>query len=242
MSLHVGTSGWSYKEWSPAVYPAGLAQADYLHHYATVFNAVEVNATAYRLQPVDVVGAWAVTVPADFRFVVRVHRRLITTATMAWNRSDLSFLARFRDTLAPLGDRLGALMLPVPPERERDDAGLDAVLRALGDDVPVAVDFRNASWFAPDVIARVAGHGCTVCVSETTGAVLDALPPGPLAYVRLRADHYSESARTGWHELLTRAAADRPVFAVARHEGLPPGDPHCGVGLAQWFVARASNR
>ncbi len=242
MSLHVGTSGWAYKEWSPALYPADLPQAAYLRHYATIFDTVEVNATAYRLQPTEVVSAWADAVPADFRFVVRLHRRLVSTPSMAWNRNDLAFWERFRATLVPLGDRLGALMLPVPPERERDDGGLEAVLRALGDDVPVAVDFRNPSWFVPDVIARVADHGCTVCVSDATGEVVEPLPPGPIGYVRLRAQHYTEPARADWHRLLTKAAADRPVFAIARHEDLPAGDPHCGVGLARWLVAQPPNR
>jgi hypothetical protein len=88
------------------------------------------------------------------------------------------------------------------------------------------------------VFAAVAERGGTVCVGETAGTVLDRLPPGPLAYVRLRADGYTDEARDGWLQLLRREAAERPVFVFARHEGLPAGDPSCGVGLAEWLADR----
>jgi hypothetical protein len=91
----------------------------------------------------------------------------------------------------------------------------------------------------PEVEGRIAAAGGTVCVSETTGAVLPRLPEGPLAYVRLRADRYSAEARDGWRDLLEREAAGRPVYAFAKHEGLEAGDPFGGVGLAEWLVSQA---
>jgi uncharacterized protein YecE (DUF72 family) len=45
VSLHVGTSGWAYKEWRPAFYPEGMPQARFLSHYASVLGACEINAT-----------------------------------------------------------------------------------------------------------------------------------------------------------------------------------------------------
>ena len=78
-----------------------------------------------------------------------------------------------------------------------------------------------------------------MCVSETAGEVLPRLPPGPLGFVRLRAERYSDEARRGWLELLEREAAERPVYAFAKHEGIPAGNPYAGVGLAQWLVEEA---
>jgi len=40
----------------------------------------------------------------------------------------------------------------------------------------------------------------------------------------------------GWRDLLEREAADRPVYAFAKHEGLDAGDPFGGVGLAEWLA------
>ena len=71
--------------------------------------------------------------------------------------------------------------------------------------------------------------------------MLDRLPEGPLAYVRLRAESYSPEARDAWRELLEREAADRPVFAFTKHEGVPAGDPFAGVGLAEWLRQAAGS-
>jgi uncharacterized protein YecE (DUF72 family) len=244
MSLHIGTSGWAYKEWKPAFYPADLPSNRFLEHYGSVLTGCEINATFYRLQSEAVMAGWAAAVPDGFRFAVKAHKRLTFTKQMAWTDDDRAFLARFVAPLTQLGDRFGAIHFRYPETRERDDAGLAAVLEAMPDGLPFAMDFRHASWMDPSVLSAVAERGGTVCVGETAGDVLERLPPGPFAYVRLRADRYSEAARDGWLQLVQREGATRPVFAFARHEDLPAGDPFCGIGLAEWLMAqhRATGR
>ncbi len=237
MSLHVGTSGWAYREWKPAFYPADLPQRSFLEHYGRALGACEINATHYRLQSDEAVARWAAATPASFRFAAKAHRRLTHGSTLPPEDGGGLFLERFLDSLAPLGHRLGAVLLQFPPRRARDDATLDALLGCLPRGLPFAMEFRHDSWDAPGVEQRVAAAGGTVCVGETRGRVLPRLPDGPLGYVRLRSDRYSDAARDGWRELLEREAAERPVYAFAKHEGIPAGDPYGGVGLAQWLVA-----
>jgi uncharacterized protein YecE (DUF72 family) len=236
VSLHVGTSGWAYREWRPAFYPEGLPQDRFLAHYAATLGACEINATFYRLQSEATVARWAAETPAGFRFAAKAHRRLTHTRVLPPAAGGREFLERFLESLAPLGDRLGAVLLQLPPNRERDDAALAGLLACLPPGLPTAVEFRHDSWRAPEVEEAVAAAGGTVCVSETAGAVLDRLPPGPLAYVRLRADRYTPEAREAWRALLEREAAGRPVFAFAKHEGIDAGDPFGGGGLAEWLA------
>ena len=238
VSLHIGTSGWAYKEWKPAFYPADVPQARFLDHYGSVLSACEINATFYRLQAESVVARWASAVPQGFRFAVKAHRRLTHTRQMAWDKEERAFLRTFLESIAPLGQRFGALLLQYPPTRQRDDDGLAAVLDALPTDVAFAMEFRHESWVADDVSAAIAARDGTVCISETAGQVLDRLPPGPFAYIRLRSDRYSAEARDGWLRLLRREAADRPVLAFTKHEGIPAGDPLGGIGLAEWLVGQ----
>jgi len=237
VSLHVGTSGWAYREWKPAFYPEGLPQDRFLSHYGSVLSACEINATFYRLQSETAVERWAAAVPPGFRFAVKAHRRLTHTSSLPPADGGAEFLERFLESLTGLGDRLGALLLQFPPTRRRDDGALDALLACLPPGLPVALEFRHDSWQGADVEDRVAAHGGTVCVSDRDGEVIARLPPGPLAYVRLRGQSYSPEARDGWRDLLRREAAERPVYAFAKHEGVPAGDPFAGVGLAEWLVA-----
>ena len=236
MSLHVGTSGWAYPEWKPAFYPAGLPQSRFLEHYSSVLSACEVNATFYRLQSETAMRRWADAVPPGFRFALKAHRGLTHGVLFPPDEGEDGLLARFLATLGAVGDRLGALLVQLPPSRRRDDAGLERLLRALRAFPPPAFEFRHASWADPAVVERVAAGGGTVCLAETAGLVPDALPPGPIAYVRMRADRYDDAAREGWRALLAREATGRPVFCFTKHEGVPAGDPHAGVGLAQWLV------
>lgn len=238
MSLRIGTSGWAYKEWKPAFYPQDVPQARFLEHYGSVLSACEINATFYRLQSESVVARWASAVPEGFRFAVKAHRRLTHTRQMAWDKQEQTFLQTFLASIAPLGERFGALLLQYPPTRQRDDAGLTAVLDALPADVAFAIEFRHDSWVDDAVFAAIAARDGTVCISETQGQVLDHLPPGPIAYIRLRSDRYSAQARDGWLDLLRREATGRPVLAFTKHEGIPAGDPFGGIGLAEWLMAQ----
>jgi uncharacterized protein YecE (DUF72 family) len=239
VTLHVGTSGWAYKEWKPAFYPDGLPQDRFLAHYASVLGACEINATHYRLQSESAVARWAEATPPGFRFAAKAHRRLTHTRALPPAEGGDVFLERFLESLIPLGDRLGAVLLQFPPTRQRDDGVLSDLLSCLPRGLPVALEFRHDSWDDPDVGDRVAAHGGTLCVSDRQGAVLERLPDGPLAYVRLRGDAYTPESRAAWLDLLQREASERPVYVFAKHEGVPAGDPFAGVGLAQWLAESA---
>ena len=45
----IGTSGYSFADWVGPFYPSGMKSGDFLDYYARHFEAVEVNATYYRM-------------------------------------------------------------------------------------------------------------------------------------------------------------------------------------------------
>ena len=59
MPVLVGTSGWQYRDWREAFYPAGLPQKSWLAHYAEHFPTVEVNNAFYRLPEATTFARWA---------------------------------------------------------------------------------------------------------------------------------------------------------------------------------------
>lgn len=236
MSLHLGTSGWAYPEWKPDFYPADLARDRFLQHYASVLGACEINATHYRLQSESAVAKWVAAVPESFRFVAKAHRRITHGSALG---QDPEFMADFLESLRPLGAKLGAILLQLPPSRRRDDEALAALMSQVPAGLPFAMEFRHASWDDDAVTTAVVDAGGTICAADTVGDVPDALPPGPIAYVRLRAEEYRPEARDGWLDLLRREAAERPVYAFAKHEGVPAGNPFAGVTMAEWMAGRA---
>ncbi len=235
MTLYVGTSGWAYKEWKPDFYPADLPQKQFLSHYSSQLSACEINATFYRMQRNETFQNWHDAVPERFRFAIKAHRRLTHSKSIAPEGMQKEFLGRFLRSLQPLEERLGALLFQFPPYRKRDD---DAFGRLL-DEIPVercAFEFRNDTWTAPEVRESIVARDGTVCFADTTGAVPAELPPGSIAYVRLRHQQYTEEQCNGWRELLERESATRDVYAFTKHEGVAAGDPFAGVGLAGWLA------
>ena len=75
MRIHVGTSGWSYKEWKGSFYPADLPADGMLRYYATRLASVEINNSFYRIPKESVLLVWAELVPPEFRFVLKASRR-----------------------------------------------------------------------------------------------------------------------------------------------------------------------
>jgi uncharacterized protein YecE (DUF72 family) len=236
MALYIGTSGWGYREWKPAFYPRGLPQARFLEHYGRSLNACEINATFYRMQSDATMLRWSSATPESFRFATKAHRRITHGRSMAPDSEGRSFLDTFLKSVSILGPRLGVVLFQFPPNRSRDDAALTALLEALPPGTSNAFEFRHESWNDPEVEELIAAAGGTVCISDTAGAVPTVLPAGPLGYVRLRTERYTDETRAAWWDLLEREASRRNVFAFAKHEGIPAEDPYGGMGLAQWLL------
>ena len=235
MALYIGTSGWAYREWKPGFYPEDLPHRRWLEHYSSRLGACEINATFYRLQSEATFNNLVSTAPGDFRFVVKAHRRLTHGKKLASPKD--GFLKEFFDSLAPLAGRVPAILFQLPPYRERDDDALTALVGALPSGRSYAFEFRHESWADPAVARSLAAMNATVCIADTSGDPPAELPPGPLAYVRLRNGVYSDAQRAAWMDLLVRESRERDVYAFVKHEdGEPAGFSDRGVGLAEWLA------
>jgi uncharacterized protein YecE (DUF72 family) len=239
MTLYAGTSGWAYKEWKPDFYPEKLPQKLWLEHYCTQLNACEINATFYRLQQESTVANWSGAAPEDFRFATKAHRRITHRRALAPDERTVRWIHDYLKSISGLGSKLGVVLFQFPPTLHRDVDGLTRFLESTPTGVKFAVEFRHESWSDPAIAELVANRGGTVCISDELGDVPNALPPGPLGYVRLRSERYDPWKRDAWRTLLAKEAADRPVFAFAKHEGIPASDPWGGIGLARWLARNA---
>lgn len=236
MTLYVGTSGWAYPQWKPGFYPEKLPQKKFLEHYATRLSACEINATFYRIQSPETMANWRASTPEGFRFAVKGHRMISNVRDLAPSPERRDFLGEFVTSLTNLGDKVGALMLQFSARLPEERKGFDALLDSLPDGTPFAVDLKHESWHVPEVEETVFKVGGTLCLSDHEGIPPKTLPPGRVAYVRLRKETYDDAERDAWATLLQKEAKERDVYAFIKHEEGPPDDPHVGVGFAQWLV------
>ncbi len=145
-AIHIGTQGWSYADWVGSFYPPGAKQEDWLPFYGAVFDTVELDTTFYHPPRPSVVRSWERHSPAGFRFAAKVPQRITHESRLS---SMGEHLKEFMEALAPLGEKLGPLLVQLPAEFERDEGTvgvLDRFLAAAPRDVRLAVEFRHASW------------------------------------------------------------------------------------------------
>ena len=71
MKIHVGTSGFAYKEWKGKFYPEKISPKELLRFYSTRLNTVEINNTFYHMPNAGVLTSWAEQVPRDFVFALK---------------------------------------------------------------------------------------------------------------------------------------------------------------------------
>ena len=144
MAIRIGTSGWSYPSWRPGFYPQGTQPGEFLRHYASVFDTVELNTTAYRLPAPEQFERWAATVPEAFRFAPKL--------AVARPERISAYLAR----VERLGDRLGPIRVVI--QSTRDDRLLEQLLEAAPGR-ELAFDFRHDSWAGTAGIVAVNDFG-----------------------------------------------------------------------------------
>ncbi|SCG75124.1 DUF72 domain-containing protein [Micromonospora coxensis] len=144
----VGTSGWQYRDWRERFYPARLPQRLWLEHFATRFATVEVNNAFYRLPERETFAAWRARTPADFCVAVKMSRYLTHVKRL---RDPAEPVARFLGRATALGDRLGPVLVQLPPNLPADADALDATLRLFPAEVRVAVEPRHPSWWTDEV-------------------------------------------------------------------------------------------
>jgi uncharacterized protein YecE (DUF72 family) len=107
----LGCPSWSEPAWRGSLYPAHASSAEFLSHYAHVFNAVEGNTTFYASPSAETVARWAARMPAELRFCAKLPREVSHNGDL---RANLDAAETFRRLLAPLGSRVAPYWLQLP--------------------------------------------------------------------------------------------------------------------------------
>jgi uncharacterized protein YecE (DUF72 family) len=217
--VRVGCAGWSLPRDSWPEFPGG---GSHLQRYAARFNAVEINSSFYRPHQPATYARWAGSVPADFRFSVKLPKTL-THEKRLHGGEDL--LDAFLEQAGCLGEKLGCLLVQLPPSLAFDAASAGGFLAGLRRRHAggVALEPRHASWFTAPVdgllkelkIARVLADPVLFDAGRAPGG------DPALVYVRLHGSprmYYSAYAPEVLDALLVRlksaAASDASVWCV----------------------------
>ncbi len=199
MTILIGTSGFSYKDWVGPVYPEDLPKREWLSFYAGEFKTCELNFSYYRIPNAGTLASMAAKVPEGFQFAIKAykgitHEREDAQATLA------SQMAQFARALAPLvdADKFACVLAQFPHSFHADPANRDYLKRVREGfaDLPVVVEFRSREWISDQTFDELRALDFGFCCVDQP-RFKSLVPPvavatGPVAYVRFHGRNYDK--------------------------------------------------
>ena len=231
MKLHVGTSGYSYKEWKGNFYPEDLPAKEMLSYYSQRLPAVEINNTFYRLPQPSMIENWKVQVPAQFRFSIKATQRITHIKRLNNVADETKYLL---ETAALLEERLGVVLFQLPPNMKKDTVRLKNFIELLPADTRTAFEFRHETWFDEETLSLLCGKDCALVVSDTDEKPLtEIISTASWGYLRLRRTAYEDSDLAEWLKRV-KDQKWKDAFVFFKHE-----DEGVGPKLAAQFIEMA---
>lgn len=195
--ISVGTCGYSYTEWvDNGFYPKATRTSDMLDLYSRCFSVVELNYTWYQMARADAIARMLESAPPHLFFAAKLTRTMTHDPGTDWKEQ----LAAYRQGVAPLKDRLVAILIQLPPEFERSIGNRNYLAGLLGglEGLPLAVEFRHGSWAVDSVFVELERRKISLVAvdePELPGLFpfLDVVTNPNLFYVRFHGRN-----RNGW--------------------------------------------
>ncbi len=191
----IGTSGYSFTDWIGRFYPPETRKQDMFACYIRHFDTVELNFTFYRIPTPKTLASLADRSPDGFTFWVKGNREITHERT-------LTSAEQFMENLSPLQDagKLAGVLLQFPQSFHRSTETRKYLSKTVSmmSKVPLAVEFRHASWDKPETLDGLRQQGVSLVVPDVP-YIPSLYRPAPCAttetaYIRLHSRN-----EAGWY-------------------------------------------
>jgi uncharacterized protein YecE (DUF72 family) len=183
VNIYLGTQGWSYADWVGSFYPPGTRPDRYLSLYTRSFDAVELDTTFYGIPSASRVATWRDTTPPDFVFTAKLPRSITHDRRLVDAGDELR---DFLQSLKPLGAKLGAVLIQLPPDFSGDERpALEGFLALLPGDVRFAAEFRHRSWLNDDTFDLLRRHHVAWTIADLWYMPVTPVLTTDFTYLRL---------------------------------------------------------
>jgi uncharacterized protein YecE (DUF72 family) len=187
----IATAGWSVpREFAPLAHGDGSG----LQRYASVLGATEINSTFWRRHQPKTFERWRDSVPASFRFAVKLPRTITHEAALASPREDL---AAFFDDVRGLDGKLGPVLVQLPASLHFGVRRAAAFFRAMRARYsgPVACEPRHLSWYGGSASSVFVDYNVARVIADPARPAEACIPGGASA---LRYIRWHGSPRVYW--------------------------------------------
>src|SRR5882724_5187691 len=222
-TLFSGTSGFAYTAWKPGFYPAKLPAKQFLNHYASRLNCVEINYTFRRLPSASTLANWVEQTPAGFVFAVKANMRITHILRLKNAEAATELFLKMIDPLRT-ARRLGPILFQLPPAMKCDAGLLTAFLELLPNDLRYAFEFRHPTWLCDPVYDVLRARNVSLCVAESEKLEVPEVITADFVYYRLRKPDYREADVAAFAQRSTELlSTGRDLYLIFKHEETPDG-------------------
>lgn len=212
-----GTSGFAYDEWKGSFYPRDLPSSAYLSFYASAVETTEINLTFYRMPSARITARWAEEVPPHFRFSIKLNRRITHQKRLENVDSEMEY---FQQGIAPLRDRLAAVLVQSPPWAGSRLEILRKFLSDYAGRLPLAFEFRHQGWDTEETARLIQDHGGATVLAETDDHSPVRRSSARFLYLRLRRGTSTDEELRDWADWLRDAG--RPPYVYFKDDTEAP--------------------
>lgn len=192
-------------------YPGDLDRSAFFARYAEHFDTVEINNTFYNLPEPETFEAWRTQAAEGFEYAVKMSRY---GTHMKKLKDPENWIGTFLERADILGERLGPVLLQLPPKWNPDIDRLEAALRAAPADHRWALEVRDPAWFRDDIYECLRRHGCALVIHD----LIDDHPrvaTAPFVYIRMHGPDPHTPYTGGYDARTLRGLSQR----VSNHAG-----------------------
>ena len=232
-NFYVGLSGFSYPTWKGEgrFYPPDVPATKFLQYYTTRYKALEMDGTFYKNPTENSVAEWIKKTPDHFKFSFKMHQRISHLTRL--KPESIEAVKFMLSRLVPMAkaDRLGPLLIQLPPNFKRNDERLVTFLEQLPKDlssieggsadlqVRYGMEFRNESWNCAEVEEILRKYGINWVASDMDAMDAQRRDTGPYIHARLRKSDYDDKALLDWAEYFSAALANgKDCYVYCKHE------------------------
>lgn len=165
--IHIGTSGWSYKDWKELFYPKELKTTEWLSYYAQTFSVTEINTSFYHLPKKQTVEGWVQKVPSGFLFCPKMSRYLTHFKRL---KEPEESLEKFFEVFEPMQKQMGPVLIQLPPSLKFDQRTAEDLYLVLTKDYPdysFAMEVRHRSWMDDESFELLKRYNIAFVISQS---------------------------------------------------------------------------
>lgn len=161
--IYIGTSGYQYKHWKGDFYPKELPVSAWFEHYCKFFDTVEINNTFYRMASAETFDQWRKAAPDGFCYAIKYSKYGTHSKKLVDPEGHVNY---FLDRAVHLKEKLGPILVQLPPNWKRNYERLDAFLNETAKNLRWAVEIRDPDWFSEEFYELLKKHNASLVMHD----------------------------------------------------------------------------